>query len=173
MPQSWWASDVLERGGPVLLYSWVVLVMVSIVLHELAHGWAAIRLGDDTPIHAGHMTLNPLVHMGPVSLLVFALAGIAWGAMPVDPSRIRGRHGEALMAFAGPAMNLLLALIFAALAALLVALADRGVIPPLARSELAGHGWAFFSLGVMLNLALAIFNLAPVAPLDGSRVLSS
>ena len=80
------------------------------MLHELAHGWAAIWLGDQTPVRQGRMTGNPLVHMGPWSLLMLAVAGIAWGQMPIDRTRLRGRHGEAIVAAAGPAMNVLLAL---------------------------------------------------------------
>ena len=64
----------------------VLTVVVSIVLHELAHGWMAMKLGDPTPRLEGRMTGNPLVHMGPWSLLALALAGIAWGSMPIDPS---------------------------------------------------------------------------------------
>ena len=79
----WWVTDALSVS-PVLLISWVVWVIGSIVLHELAHGWAAISRGDRTPIERGHMTWNPLIHMGGMSLLVFAVVGIAWGMMPVN-----------------------------------------------------------------------------------------
>src|SRR3954447_26147620 len=85
-----------------------ITVVVSISLHELAHGIVAIWLGDRTPIETGHMTLNPAVHLGPISLICLLLAGIAWGSMPVTPSRLRGRYGDALVAAAGPIMNLLL-----------------------------------------------------------------
>src|SRR5687768_7769180 len=84
MGGSWWVTEALAAGGPVYVYSWVVIVVGSIVLHELGHGWMAIRLGDRTPLETGHMTWNPVVHMGMYSLVVFALIGIAWGMMPVD-----------------------------------------------------------------------------------------
>jgi hypothetical protein len=104
-----------------------VWVIGSIVLHELAHGWAAIRLGDTTPRDLGHMTWNPLVHMGGFSLVVFAVIGIAWGMMPVDPSRLRGRYGDALVALAGPAMNIVLAAVsFAVWLVLWLWLGGRG-----------------------------------------------
>lgn len=106
----WWVSAYWE-ADPALLVSWVFWVIVSIVLHELAHGWVAIRLGDRTPIETGRMTWNPLVHMGQTSLIVFALVGIAWGMMPVNPSSLRGRYGDAWVSLAGPAMNLALALV--------------------------------------------------------------
>ncbi|MBT5381502.1 MAG: site-2 protease family protein, partial [Phycisphaerae bacterium] len=90
--------------------SWIFWVLLSITLHELAHGWAAIWEGDKTPIETGHMSANPVVHMGRFSLIVFALIGFAWGLMPVRPWRFRhGRLGEAIVAIAGPAMNLALA----------------------------------------------------------------
>ena len=88
----------------------VVTVIISIVLHELAHGWAAIWQGDDTPKMAGHMTADPMVHMGGMSLLMLALVGMAFGAMPVNPRNFRSRFGDALVSAAGPAMNFLLAL---------------------------------------------------------------
>lgn len=105
MDSGWWVAEVLHGAGPWALASWIFWVIFSITLHELGHGYAAIRVGDDTPIHLGRMTLNPLVHMGPTSLIVFAIIGIAWGAMPVNPSRFRGKHADALVAAAGPAVN--------------------------------------------------------------------
>ena len=89
----------------------VVTVIISIVLHELAHGWAAIWQGDDTPRIAGHMTPDPMVHMGGMSLLMLALVGMAFGAMPVNPRNFRSRYGDALVSAAGPAMNFLLAMV--------------------------------------------------------------
>jgi Zn-dependent protease len=165
----WWVADVLNdpSRGPAVLVSWAVWVIGSIVLHELAHGWMALRLGDTTPRDSGHMTWNPLVHMGPMSLVVFAVIGIAWGAMPVDPSRLRGRHGDAWVSLAGPAMNLLLvAVAFAGLVAW-IALAG-GVSEPL-----RGNIETFLWLGAWLNLVLAAFNLLPVLPLDGGRIAAS
>jgi Zn-dependent protease len=165
----WWVTEVLSSYGPAFLVSWIVWVVVSITLHELAHGWVAIRLGDQTPIHVGHMTWNPLVHMGPMSFLALALIGIAWGAMPVDVSRLRGRFGEAWMAVAGPAMNVVLALVSCVCAVLWPAAVVRfGIEEPLAT-----NAFHFFYVGVFLNLAGAAFNMIPVPPLDGSRVLGA
>jgi Zn-dependent protease len=138
-------------------------VLASVVLHELGHGLAAIRQGDDTPIVTGHMTLNPLVHMGSMGLGLLLVAGIAFGVMPVDRSRFRGRYGDALVSAAGPAVNLALAgLALTALAVLLRAGVDPYVlgVNPL------------WTLG-LLNIALVLFNLLPIPPLDGSGVLAS
>jgi Zn-dependent protease len=162
---NWWIADLL-RDDPALLVSWVVWVIGSIVLHELAHGWAAIWQGDHTPRELGHMTWNPLVHMGGWSLVMFALVGIAWGAMPVNPARFRGRYGPALVALAGPAMNLALAAAAILLGSLWSGYA-QDVANPLWRNFMV-----FFIAGAFLNIALAIFNLLPFPPLDGSRILA-
>ena len=108
----WWISDNWsDVNGPVMVVSWLVWVVVSITLHELAHGWTAIKLGDDTPIRSGHMTWNPMVHMGVYSFAALLLIGIAWGMMPVDTSRLRGKYADTLVSVAGPLMNLGLGLI--------------------------------------------------------------
>lgn len=163
---NWWVSDLMA-SNPAMLVSWVVWVIGSIVLHELAHGWAAINRGDRTPIETGHMTWNPLVHMGGMSLLMFALIGIAWGAMPVNPYRFRGRHADAFVAAAGPAMNLGLALVSMVLGGVWLAFAS-GISDPFF-SNVA----TFFFAGVFLNIFLAGLNLLPVPPLDGGRILAS
>lgn len=164
---NWWVTDTLSwPNGEVFLGSWIFWVILSIVLHELGHGYAAIRQGDDTPIYTGHMTWNPLVHMGTMSLIALAILGIAWGAMPVNPSRFKSRYGEALVAAAGPLVNLLLALLCLLLA----------ILWPYARGVFPDHVFLnvgiFFFVGLMLNITLMAFNLMPVPPLDGSRILA-
>ncbi|MEZ6242815.1 MAG: site-2 protease family protein [Phycisphaerales bacterium] len=167
---SWWVHD-LWNSNPALLVSWVVWVIGSIVLHELAHGWAAIRFGDRTPIETGHMTWNPVVHMGPMSLIFFAIVGIAWGAMPVNPSRMRGRHADALVALAGPAMNLLLAIGAVVLGMLWMGVAGGRWIPNVqADRTIYANFLLFFRAGAWLNTVLMLFNLVPVPPLDGGRI---
>lgn len=161
----WWVADLM-KADPARLVAHVVWVIVAICLHELAHGWAAIKFGDRTPIETGHMTWNPLVHMGPMSLLMFALVGIAWGMMPVSPHRLRGRHAEAIVAAAGPAMNFLLAALSLVAGALWLQYGTG------TGDNLYRNLGTFFILGVVLNIGLAIFNLLPVPPLDGSRILA-
>ena len=163
---TWWVSDLWGRD-PAMLISWVVWVIGSITLHELSHGWVAIRLGDKTPIYSGHMTWNPLVHMGNMSLLMFAVVGIAWGLMPVDPTRLRGRHGDAIVSAAGPAMNIALAAAAIVLGGVWLAL-GKGVGQPL-----FGNVVTFFWAGAFLNMILAGLNLLPVPPLDGGHIAAS
>ena len=169
----WWITDWLaEPNGKVIVVSWLVWVVVSITLHELAHGWAAIKLGDDTPVRSGHMTWNPMVHMGPYSLGALLLIGIAWGAMPVDPSRLRGKHADTLVTVAGPVMNLVLGVI--ALTALIFwePLAGGHIISSMTIGDpLRTNLEIFLRAGAFLNFVLMLFNLLPVPPLDGGRIL--
>jgi Zn-dependent protease len=165
----WWIADYASVLGVAFVVSWIVWVILSIVLHELSHGWAAMALGDDTPRATGHMTWNPLVHMGGFSLLALALIGIAWGAMPINPSRLRGRHGDAIVAFAGPAMNILLFLVACLLCVAWVVLGEHFAV----QDPLYKNLTRFFYVGAFLNIALAIFNLIPAPPLDGSRIAAS
>ena len=152
--------------GPIYLGSWIFWVMFSITLHELAHGWTAIRCGDRTPIETGHMTWNPLVHMGQTSLVMFALVGIAWGAMPINPANFRGRYDHAKVALAGPSMNVLLFAVTVCITAAIKVWGGR--LDPDTYRNL----YMFFATGAWLNLGLALFNLLPVPPLDGWRIAS-
>lgn len=166
----WWVSDLFNSAnGPVLLVSWVVWVIASIVLHELGHGYAALWQGDSTPRDLRRMNLNPLVHMGPTSLIVFALFGIAWGAMPVNPYNFRSRNGDAYVAAAGPAVNVGL-FVLASVGLLVVTLLEP-VLP--GSKVLPANLRVFFFMGMVLNVALFVLNMLPVPPLDGSRILAS
>lgn len=163
---NWWVTNALNQPeGPIVLGSWVFWVIFSIVLHELGHGYAAIRQGDDTPIYTGHMTWNPLVHMGTMSLIAFAILGIAWGQMPVNPNRFKSRYGDAFVAAAGPFVNLLLAVVCIVASAFW----------PYANGVFADHVFRnieiFLRFGAMLNVALMAFNLVPIPPLDGSKIV--
>jgi Zn-dependent protease len=161
----WWFAEYWDFM-PMLAIGWTFWVITSICLHELAHGLAAIKLGDNTPLYTGHMTWNPLVHMGKMSLVMFALVGIAFGAMPVNPSRFNHRYGDAIVAFAGPLCNLL---IFITLMPMLIGWKKfaNGKVDP----QLYMNVFVFLNAGCALNLILFMFNLIPVPPLDGSRIL--
>ncbi len=163
----WWVIELYELS-PAYLVSWIFWVVASIVLHELAHGFTAIRCGDNTPRELGHITLNPLVHMPTLSWIMFAICGACWGLMPVNPARFRRRHDDALVSIAGPLTNVGIAIVMAVVAALWIRHGSSLVGDPVYRNLLY-----FVSVPVGLNLFLAMFNMLPVPPLDGSRVLAS
>ncbi|HYE63149.1 MAG TPA: site-2 protease family protein [Phycisphaerales bacterium] len=165
MGSGWWFAEYWNVL-PMLAVGWAFWVITSVCLHELAHGVAAIRLGDDTPIYTGHMTWNPVVHMGKMSLIMFALVGITWGAMPVNPSNFRHRYGDAIVAFAGPLSNLLIFLVLMPILIGWTRYAAGNVDPVLFKNM---H--VFLNAGCAINLILFMFNLLPVPPLDGSRIV--
>jgi Zn-dependent protease len=163
-----WLSYI-QNGEWSLFAAMLFWIIVSITLHELGHGVAALWQGDGTPREMGHMTLNPLVHMGPWSLLMLLLVGFAWGLMPVNPSRFRwGRQGRVVVAGAGPAVNFLLAFVtLTTFAVLLVTLPPQDELTQGQRNLLQ-----FCFVGGSVNVMLGIFNLLPLPPLDGSDILS-
>ncbi|MGJ8635726.1 MAG: site-2 protease family protein [Phycisphaerales bacterium] len=169
----WWMADQMAMpNGKVLVVSWLVWVILSITLHELAHGWTALRYGDDTPIRSGHMTWNPIVHMGPYSLAALLLIGIAWGAMPVDPSRLRGKYADTIVSVAGPLMNLAIALVVLVISIFWLPLAEGHLISSVTIQEpLKTNMLIFLRTGAFLNFVLMMFNLLPTPPLDGGRIL--
>ena len=148
-----------------------VLILVAFPIHEFAHAFAAYRLGDSTARLFGRLTLNPAAHFDPAGGLILALSiilsggtfGFGWAKpTPVNPANLRGgQRGDALVALAGPLSNLLLAAV-AALVFRLVG-ATEASLPSIVIQVL----FTFFSI----NLALMIFNLIPIPPLDGSHVL--
>lgn len=166
----------MERLERILVF--LPVLLLSVVLHEVAHGWVALQQGDDTAKRAGRLTLNPGPHidiMGsiivPIVLLLLP-GGVLFGwarPVPVDPSNFRNpRRGDILVSLAGVTVNLLLAIAFTGLMAAAVWVGRLG--PGL-------HGAAdvvyrMGALGVILNLILAIFNLIPLPPLDGSHVVA-
>lgn len=157
----------LLTKDPVLYVSWLTCIVVSVSLHELGHVFAALRQGDDTPRIMGHVTIDPLVHMGLGGVILAALAGISFGATPVNPNAFRGRFGRAYVAFSGPLVNLTLALIAFTVVALW--LRHAGLDADLQRSNLL----RFVELLGQLNLVLLMFNLIPIPPLDGGEMLAS
>ena len=147
----------------------ILILLLSIILHEVAHGFVAYFLGDPTAKLAGRLTLNPLKHLDPIGsvlvpLLTYSAGGFIFGwakPVPYNPYNLKaGRWGPALVGAAGPAANFLLAGFFAILIRLSVSV---WTLSP-----------AFLELSmyiVLINLILAIFNLLPLPPLDGSKIL--
>lgn len=147
-----------------------VVVVFSICLHEFFHAWVALKLGDSTAADRGHLTLNPLKQMGPISIIMFLILGFAWGAVPVNPYvlRARSRHAPALVALAGPATNFGLFLIGFFFYGFLY---NRVCI--LIENEEVGRTIVelFAYLGVY-NAFLCVFNLLPIPGLDGWNALT-
>ena len=164
--------------GPAAAAAFLFWGIFSITMHELAHGWAALSQGDDTPRIYGRMTPNPVVHMGWVSLILLALTGIAWGMMPVDPSKFRwGRRGRIVVWGAGPAMNVVLWLLCWGGLGLLLRdeIAANGSVLRAIRSLPEGLAFPmsiFLLIGGGLNGMLALFNMLPLPPFDGASVLA-
>ena len=155
---------------PVYYFSVLFTVVLSITLHELGHVWAALRQGDETPRLLGHVTWDPLVHMGPTSLFLAAFVGIAWGLTPVQPANFRSRRGEAIVAAAGPAVNLVLGLLGLTLLALWTR--ESGLEPAdLLRGEGRNNLALFLLVFGATNLMLFLLNLLPLPPLDGATVV--
>jgi Zn-dependent protease len=157
---------------PAVIFGVAVVAVLSITSHEAAHGYAANYFGDPTAREQGRLTLNPIPHIDPFftlllpALLIISGSGFIFGGakpVPVNVSRLgRPRRDWALVGAAGPAMNILIAI---GLTAVLSAAIHLGLAG--ADSGLTG----VLSIGIFLNALLAIFNLIPIPPLDGSRVL--
>lgn len=143
----------------------VVIVMISISVHEYFHALAALWQGDDTAARLGRLTLNPAVHMGQASIVMLVLFGLAWGETPVNRARLNHPFSPAVVSFAGPFANLLL-----------MTVGTVGALF-LQRAGING-GWAgatanFLSLAALFNAFLFLLNMLPIPPLDGFGVLET
>jgi Zn-dependent protease len=155
--------NLLNLFSPDRFIALVILFFTSMPVHEWAHAWTAYQLGDDTAALSGRMTLNPLAHLDLYGTLSYLIGFIGWGKpVPVSAHRLRGdmRAAMALVGLAGPFSNLIMAMIAAI---------------PYRFGWLDGSSMLVqqvFQYLVLINLSLMLFNLIPVPPLDGSRILA-
>ena len=156
-----------DSFGPALTLAIGFIVVASICFHETCHVLAAHWQGDNTAIERGYLSFNPLKLMGPFSLIVFLLAGIAWGAVPVDPRRFRHRWSDLAVSLAGPASNFFLGTCFA----LACVLMDGNVRGNAFDPEQMSFAQNCATWGAFYNFLLGIFNLLPVPPLDGFALM--
>ena len=149
-------------GALISLAAFAVALIVGITVHEFSHAWSATQLGDNTARSQGRLTLNPVAHLDPLGTILIFVAGFGWGRpTPVSPSNIRigARPGMAVVAIAGPVSNLIVAT--------LAALPVRFGLLSLGSGTIDAK---FLQALVLWNVVLAVFNLLPVAPLDGFKV---
>ncbi len=145
-------------SNPAMYFLLLVGVIFSICVHEMSHAYIAYQQGDSTAVDQGHLTLNPMIQMGPMSLLLCAVIGVAWGAVPVNPHRMRHRWSHAWVSFAGPLVNLILFVLFSLLLGLLL------------RNEASDLFVNFAFMTATINIVLFLLNMLPVPPFDGNTV---
>jgi len=145
-------------ADPLSFIIYLVSIVIAITIHEFSHAWVADKLGDPTPRLAGRLTLNPLAHLDPIGTLALLIARFGWGKpVPIDPYNLASpKKDEALISLAGPASNLILAVILSLI---------------LRFSPIPLPVYLFFII-IVLNISLALFNLLPIPPLDGSKILT-
>ena len=147
-------------------------VLIAITFHEFAHAFVAVKLGDETPKNQGRLNLNPFSHLDPVGVVMLIFAHIGWGKpVQINPNnftrKVSARTGEALVSLAGPVMNFILAIVFAIIFYALQTFATSFVL----ENQIGSIILAMIQYTVIVNVGLGVFNLIPLPPLDGSKIL--
>ena len=149
-------------------------VLIILPIHEFAHGYMAYKLGDNTARDLGRLSLNPMRHLDPIGALCMVVFHFGWAKpVPINPRNFKKpKRDFALTALAGPLSNLIMAFFSAFIFLLLNAIFTRLTFPAEFLVSLAKNTVSFFYIFHIINLSLALFNLIPVPPLDGSRLLN-
>jgi Zn-dependent protease len=155
--------------SPAELIQAIIIIVISLTVHEFGHSLMAIRLGDDTPRREGRLTLNPLAHIDIIGFIMLVVAGFGW-AKPVhiDPRALsKPQRDEVLISIAGPLANILLAVVVALVVRAVVALSAD-----ISRTLLVGI-FNVLTQAAAINVGLALFNMLPIPPLDGSHLVTT
>ena len=161
----------MTRGDVLSLLLTLPAVLIAIVFHEFAHAWMADKLGDTTPRAQGRLTLNPLAHLDPLCTVLLIFAHVWWGKpLQINPNNFTSNKSksacEALVSFAGPAMNFILAIILSFVYVLLNNLAPVTFLYSFV-GEIIG---ILLFMTITVNIGLGVFNLIPLPPLDGEKI---
>lgn len=155
---------------PEIFLQFAIALVLAVTVHEFCHAWMATYLGDPTARYLGRLSLNPMAHMDPVGTIMLFLAGFGWGKpVPFNMAHLKNpRLDAALIAFAGPLSNLMIALIFAVPYRYLF----FNAIDLVSAGGIVLFFFSLMKIIIELNLVLMVFNLLPIPPLDGSKIFS-
>lgn len=162
--------NIFSQSGLISFLYTLPALLLSLSIHEFAHAYVAYKLGDKSQKALGRLTLDPLKHIDPIGFLCIALIGFGWGKpVLIDDRNFKNRaKGTMLVSLAGPASNLILAILLTIILKILIV---TGAISIVATSSVASILFNMFILTIQFNVVFAVFNMLPIPPFDGSKVL--
>ena len=162
----------MTTGSVLSLILTLPAVLIAITFHEYAHAFVADKLGDDTPRIQGRLTLNPFAHLDPIGAVLLVFVHFGWGKpVEINPRnfsrKISMSAGEAIVSLAGPLMNFILAIVFTIISCILVKFASSFIL----FNQIGAIIYTLIKICISINIGLGVFNLIPLPPLDGSKIL--